>query len=34
MKVCSELWDVGIKAETSYRDNPKSAKVQMEFALE
>jgi histidyl-tRNA synthetase len=33
MKICSELWTVGIKAETSYKDNPKSAKAEMEFAL-
>ena len=26
MKICSELWEVGVKAETLYNDNPKTAK--------
>lgn len=33
MKICSELWSIGIKAETSYSDNPKSNR-QLEYTLE
>lgn len=33
LKVCSELWAAGVKAETSYSDNPKVQR-QLEFALE
>lgn len=33
LKICNELWDKGIKAETLYNDNPKTQK-QLEFALE
>lgn len=33
LKILNELWILGIKAETSYVDNPKTAR-QMEAALE
>lgn len=33
LKICSELWDKGIKAETLYNDNPKTAK-QLQTALD
>lgn len=33
LKVCNELWEHGIKAETLYLDNPKPQK-QLEYALE
>lgn len=32
IKICAELWDAGINAETLYNDNPKNQK-QMEYAL-
>ena len=33
LKVCNELWSLGIKAETSYVDNPKTQR-QLEYTLE
>ena len=33
LKICSELWSIGVKAETSYQDNPKTQR-QLEFTLE
>jgi histidyl-tRNA synthetase len=32
LKICRELWDAGIKAETFYHDNPNPTK-QVESAL-
>jgi histidyl-tRNA synthetase len=33
LRICSELWSIGVKAETSYQDNPKTQR-QLEFTLE
>lgn len=33
LKICNELWEKGIKAETLYNDNPKTQK-QLQFALD
>ena len=33
LKVCNDLWSIGIKAETSYVDNPKTQR-QLEYTLE